>query len=70
MTRDDGQRRQQDLDRYLLKMAQAIGCLPLWANDHELERLRQLRLDKREGSNPCYPETLTMPKAQQEGENR
>ncbi len=46
MTRDDWQRRQQDLGRYLRNTAEALGRLPLWATVAELERLRQLRLYK------------------------
>ncbi len=37
MTRDDQQRRKQDLARYLGKMAQALGRLPLWADGEELQ---------------------------------
>jgi len=73
MTRDDGQRRQQALARYLLllrKMAETLGRLPLWTSVEGLERLRQLRLDKREWLDPCYPATLTTPKTRQRGANR
>ena len=70
MTRDDPQRRKQDLGRYLRKMAEALGRLPLWADDEELERLRQLRLYKRQWPDPCCAATLTTPKARQEGANR
>ena len=70
MTGDDWQRRKQDLGRYLHKMAEALGRLPLWADDKGLERLRQLRLDKRQSPDSRYPATLTIPKPQQEGANR
>ncbi len=70
MTRDDQQRRKQDLARYLRKIAQALGRLPLWADDEEVQRLRQLRLYKRQWPDPCYAATLTTPKARQEGANR
>ena len=46
MTRNGQQRCKQDLGRYLRNMAEALGPLPLWADDKELERLRQLRLYK------------------------
>ena len=46
MTRDDWQRRKQDLGRYLRNMAEALGRLPLWTDDEKLERLGQLRLYK------------------------
>ncbi len=62
MTRDGQQRRQQDLGRYLRNLAEALGRLPLWADDEELERLRQLWLDKRQWPAPRYPATLTTPK--------
>ncbi len=70
MTRDDQQRRKQDLARYLHKMAEALGRLPLSADGEELGRLRQLRLYKRQWPDPCYAATLTTPKARQEGANR
>ena len=70
MTRDDWQHCQQDLARYRRNMAEALGRLPLWANDHERERWRQLRLRKPQALDLCYPETLITPKAQQEGANR
>jgi hypothetical protein len=71
MTRDDQQCRKQGLARYLLRnMAEALGRLPLWADVEELERLRQLRLDKRQSPDPRYPVTITAPKTRQEGENR
>ncbi len=59
MTRDDWQRRQQDLGRYLRNLAEALGRLPLWADDEELERLRQLWLYKLArpplSGNPYHP---------------
>ena len=70
MTRDGQQRRKQGLARYLRNMAGALGPLPLWADVEELERLRQLRLDKRQSPDPRYPVTITAPKTRQEGENR
>ncbi len=70
MTRDGQQRCKQDLAKYLCNMAEALGRLPLWAAVEELERLRQLRLDKRQWPDPCYAATLTTPKARQEGANR
>ena len=70
MARDDGQRCKQDLAKYLCNMAEAFGPLPLWAAVEELERLRQLRLDKRQWPVPCYAATLSTSKARQEGENR
>jgi hypothetical protein len=45
------------------KVAEALGRLALWADDEELKRLRQLRLYKRQWSEPRYPATLTTPKA-------
>jgi hypothetical protein len=52
------------------KVAEALGRLPLWAAVEELERLRQLRLYKRQWPDPRYPATLTTPKTRQKGENR
>ena len=52
------------------KVAEALGRLALWADDEELERLRQLRLYKRQWPDPCCAATLTTPKARQEGANR
>jgi hypothetical protein len=51
-------------------VAEALGRLALWADDEELERLRQLRLYKRQWPAPRYPATLTTPKAREEGESR
>ncbi len=70
MTRDDQQRRKQDLAKYLGNMAEVLARLPLWADDEELERLRQLRFYKRQWPDPCCAVTLTTPKARQEGANR
>ena len=52
------------------KVAEALGRLALWADDEELERLRQLRLSKRQWPDPRYPATLTTPKTREKGENR
>ena len=52
------------------KVAEALGRLALWADDEELERLRQLRLYKRQWPDPRYPATLTTPKTREKGENR
>lgn len=52
------------------KVAEALGRLTLWADDEELERLRQLRLYKRQWPNPRYPATLTTPKPREKGETR
>ena len=46
------------------KVAEALGRLALWADEDELERLRQLRLYKRQWPDPCYPATLTTPAQQ------
>jgi hypothetical protein len=70
MSRDDGQHYQQKLPGYLPNVTQALDRLPRWATAHERERLRQLRLRKPQSSKPCYPQTLAMPKTQQEGANR
>lgn len=70
MPRDDQQRRKQALARYLRNMAEALGRLPLWADGEQLERLRQLRLYKRQSPDPRYPATLTSPKTRHKGENR
>jgi len=50
--------------------AEALGRLALWADDEELERLRQLRLYKRQWPEPRYPATLTTPKIREGGERR
>ena len=52
------------------KVAEALGRLALWADDEERERLRQLRLYKRQWPEPRYPVTLTTPKAREEGKSR
>ena len=70
MTRDDPQRRKQNLAKYLRNMAEGLGRLPLWTDDEELQRLRQLQLYKRLWPDPCCAATLTTPKARQEGANR
>jgi transposase-like protein len=52
------------------KVVEALGRLALWADNDELERLRQLRLYKRQWPNPHYPATLSTPKTREQGENR
>jgi hypothetical protein len=52
------------------KVAEALGRLALWADAAERERLRQLRLSKRQWPTPRYPATLTTPKIREEGERR
>ena len=52
------------------KVADAFGRLALWADDEELERLRQLRLFKRQWPEPRYPARLTTPKTRSDGEGR
>ena len=52
------------------KVAEAFGRLALWADDEELERLRQLRLSKRQWPDPRYPATLTTPKTREKGAHR
>ena len=52
------------------KVAEALGRLALWADDEELERLRQLRLSKRQWPAPHYPATLTTPKNREGGARR
>jgi DNA invertase Pin-like site-specific DNA recombinase len=47
--------------------AGALGRLALWADEDELERLRQLRLYKRQWPEPRYPATLTTPKSRAGG---
>jgi hypothetical protein len=51
------------------KAAEALGRLALWADEDELERLRQLRLYKRQWPEPRYLAVLTTPKIR-EGGNR
>jgi DNA-binding transcriptional MerR regulator len=45
------------------KAAVASGRLVIWADDDELERLRQLRAYQRKWPEPRYPQALTRPKA-------
>ncbi len=45
------------------KVSEALGRLALWADREERERLRQLRLYKRQRPTPRYPSTLTTPKS-------
>ena len=52
------------------KVSDALGRLALWADDEELERLRQLRSYKRQWPTPRYPATLTTPKTREAGESR
>jgi DNA invertase Pin-like site-specific DNA recombinase len=52
------------------KVTEALGRLALWADDEERERLRQLRLYKRQWPNPRYPATLTTPQTREAGETR
>lgn len=52
------------------KAAEALGRLALWADEDELERLRQLRLYKRQWPEPRYPATLTTPKIREAGARR
>ena len=52
------------------KVAEALGRLALWADDEEVERLRQLRLYKRQWPAPHYPATLTTPKNREGGARR
>ena len=52
------------------KVAEALGRLALWADDEELERLRQLRLSKRQWPNPRYPATLITPKPREKDAHR
>ena len=52
------------------KVSEALGRLALWADAEELERLRQLRLFKRQWPNPRYPAALTSPKTRPGGEER
>ena len=51
------------------KVAEALGRLALWADVEEVERLRQLRLYKRQWPDPRYPAPLTTPKTRQKGAN-
>ena len=44
------------------KVTVAAGRWAIWADDDELERLRQLRAYKRKWPEPRYPEALTTPK--------
>jgi DNA invertase Pin-like site-specific DNA recombinase len=44
------------------KAAGASGRLVIWADDDELERLRQLRAYQRKWPEPRYPQALTRPK--------
>ena len=44
------------------KVAVASGRLVIWADDDELERLRQLRAYQRKWPEPRYPQALTRPK--------
>jgi hypothetical protein len=52
------------------KVAEALGRLALWADDEERDRLRQLRLYKRQWPNPRYPAALTTPKPREAGDRR
>jgi DNA invertase Pin-like site-specific DNA recombinase len=52
------------------KVAEALGRLALWADDEERERLRQLRLYKRQWPEPRYPAILTTPKPREAGARR
>ena len=44
------------------QVTEALGRLALWADEEERERLRQLRLFKRQWPTPRYPAALTTPK--------
>jgi DNA-binding transcriptional MerR regulator len=44
------------------KVAVASGRLVIWADEEELERLRQLRAYKRQWPEPRYPQSLIKPK--------
>jgi DNA invertase Pin-like site-specific DNA recombinase len=49
------------------KVAEALGRLALGADEEERDRLRQLRLYKRQWPHPRYPATLTTPKPREAG---